>query len=74
MLLASPTALLSSENVINETISEITASTSECGSSRRGRDHTGTELGYTEAQNYEVLEDFSDSFVRWVTYGEAICH
>ncbi|KAG6431623.1 hypothetical protein SASPL_109702 [Salvia splendens] len=74
MLLASPTAVLSSENVINETISEITPSTSECGSSRRGRDHTGTELGYTEAQNYEVLEDFSDSFVRWVTYGEAICH
>ncbi|KAL1547867.1 phosphoinositide phosphatase SAC4-like [Salvia divinorum] len=74
MLLASPTAVLSSENVINETISEITPSTSECGSSRRGRDHTGTELGYSEANNYEVLEDFSDSFVRWVTYGEAICH
>ncbi|XP_042002393.1 phosphoinositide phosphatase SAC4-like isoform X1 [Salvia splendens] len=74
MLIVSPTAMLSSENVMNGTISEIVPSTSECGSSRRGRDETGTELGYGEAHNYEVLEEFSDSFVHWVTYGEAICH
>lgn len=40
----------------------------------QGRDHTGTDFGYGEAQNHKVLEDFSDSFVRWVTYGETICH
>ncbi|KAH6817270.1 Phosphoinositide phosphatase family protein [Perilla frutescens var. frutescens] len=62
MLTISPTAILSSENVINETASETTPSTSECGSSRRGRDPTGTDLGYGEAHNYEVLEEFSDSF------------
>lgn len=34
----------------------------------------GTDVGYGETRDSEVLEDFSDSFVRWVTYGEAICH
>lgn len=35
MLTVSPTAMFSSENVVNETASETTLSTSECGSSRR---------------------------------------
>ncbi|KAK6147581.1 hypothetical protein DH2020_018493 [Rehmannia glutinosa] len=69
MLTASPTVMLSSDNVVNELIGETTPSTSECESSTRGREPTGTDLGYGE-----VLEDYSDSFVNWVTYGETLCH
>ncbi|KAL6575305.1 hypothetical protein OROMI_012590 [Orobanche minor] len=65
---------LSEEIFVNELNEETTPSTSECGSSTRGREATGTDLGHGEFHNYEVLEDFSDSFVRWVTYGETICH
>ncbi|XP_047940522.1 phosphoinositide phosphatase SAC4-like isoform X3 [Salvia hispanica] len=50
MLIVSPTAVLSSENVMNGKISEIAPSTSECGSSRKGRDEAGTELGYDSYQ------------------------
>ncbi|PIN13540.1 hypothetical protein CDL12_13837 [Handroanthus impetiginosus] len=74
MLTTSPTALLSAENVVNEIVGETTPSISECGSSMRRREYTGTDLSYDEAHNYEALEDFSDSFVRWVTYGETLCH
>ncbi|KAL3830075.1 hypothetical protein ACJIZ3_018877 [Penstemon smallii] len=73
LLLASP-AVMSSENVVNEMVGETTPSTSEFGSSMRGREHTGTDLYYGDAHNYEVLEEFSDSFVNWVTHGEALCH
>ncbi|KAG6414276.1 hypothetical protein SASPL_126994 [Salvia splendens] len=66
MLIVSPTAVLSSENVMNGTTSEIVPSTSECGSSKKGRVEAGTELGYGEAHSYEVLEEFSNSFVRWL--------
>ncbi|KAI3443507.1 hypothetical protein Pfo_000172 [Paulownia fortunei] len=58
MMTVSPTAILSSENVVNELVGETTPSTSECGSSTRGREHTGTDLGYGEAHNYEVLEEY----------------
>lgn len=34
---------------------------------------TGTELSCDEGLNQEVLDDFSDSFVRWVTQGETLC-
>ncbi|PIN11591.1 putative phosphoinositide phosphatase [Handroanthus impetiginosus] len=74
LLTVSPTAVLSSENVANELLGETTPSTSECGSSTRGRQHTGTDLGYGEGHHDKVLEEFSDRFVRWVTFGEALCH
>ncbi|KAI3447255.1 hypothetical protein Pfo_003920 [Paulownia fortunei] len=74
MLTASPIAILSSENVDNEMVGETTPSTSECESSTRGREQTGTDLCYDKAHNYEVFEEFSDSFVRWVTNGETLCH
>ncbi|GFY98575.1 phosphoinositide phosphatase family protein [Actinidia rufa] len=74
MLTNSPTVGLSSENVING-ITEMTApSTSDYGSSMKGREHTGTDLSYDDSTEFEVLEEFSDSFVRWVTYGETLCH
>ncbi|KAK4396800.1 Phosphoinositide phosphatase SAC4 [Sesamum angolense] len=65
LLTVSPTAMLSSENVVNELVGETTPSTSECGSSMREMENTGTDICYGEIRNYEVLEDFSDSFVRW---------
>ncbi|XP_059633273.1 phosphoinositide phosphatase SAC4-like isoform X2 [Cornus florida] len=70
----SPIAGLSSENVINGVVGDMTPSTSECGSSIKGREQTAMELSYDETQCLEVLEEFSDSFVRWVTYGETLCH
>ncbi|KAK4428775.1 Phosphoinositide phosphatase SAC4 [Sesamum alatum] len=65
LLTVSPTAMLSSENVVNELVGETTPSTSECGSSMREMENTGTDICYGEIRDYEVLEDFSDSFVRW---------
>ncbi|KAI5674152.1 hypothetical protein M9H77_14516 [Catharanthus roseus] len=69
----SPIGGLSSENVINEIVGETTPSTSDCGSSK-GRNQTGTDLSYDESYNCEVLEEFPDSFVQWVSYGETLCH
>ncbi|CAK9179659.1 unnamed protein product, partial [Ilex paraguariensis] len=74
MLTNSPIAGLSSDNVINDPVEETTPSTSEYGSCMKVREQTGTELSYDDAQNYEVPGEFSDSFVRWVTFGETICH
>ncbi|XP_022888769.1 phosphoinositide phosphatase SAC4-like isoform X2 [Olea europaea var. sylvestris] len=73
MLTASPIAMLSSENIANEIVGDTTPSTSECGSSTRGRP-TGNDLAYDEGHNYEVLEEYSDSFVHWVNYGETLSH
>ncbi|KAA8523369.1 hypothetical protein F0562_009792 [Nyssa sinensis] len=70
----SPIALLSSENVDNGIIGESIPSTSEYGSSIRGREQTATELSFDDSQYSEVLEEFSDSFVSWVTNGETLCH
>ncbi|XP_044463906.1 phosphoinositide phosphatase SAC3-like isoform X2 [Mangifera indica] len=76
MLTSSPIAGLSLENVVNGVIGDSTPSTSECGSSIKGREQTGTEieLCYVDAEDSNVLEDYSDSFVHWVTYGETLCH
>ncbi|CAA3013965.1 phosphoinositide phosphatase SAC3-like isoform X1 [Olea europaea subsp. europaea] len=74
MLTVSPIAMLSSENFANEITGDTTPSTSECGTSTRGREPTCTDLLYVEGHNYEVLEEFSDGFVRWVNYGETLCH
>uniref|UniRef100_A0A5B6ZY46 Putative phosphoinositide phosphatase SAC3 n=1 Tax=Davidia involucrata TaxID=16924 RepID=A0A5B6ZY46_DAVIN len=74
LLTNSPIAGLSLENVVNGIVGESIPSTSENGSSIRGREQTATELSYDDAQYSEVLEEFSDSFVRWVTYGETLYH
>ncbi|KAG8376273.1 hypothetical protein BUALT_Bualt09G0046100 [Buddleja alternifolia] len=68
MLIASPITGLSSENFVNEPVGETTPSRSECESSTRGREQNITD------SSYKVSEEFSDSFVRWVTHGEALCH
>ncbi|KAF3970972.1 hypothetical protein CMV_005378 [Castanea mollissima] len=59
MFTNSPPAGLSSENVVNGVMGETTPSTSEYGYSMK---------------NSEVLEDYSDCFVRWVDQGETLCH
>ncbi|KAL6507113.1 hypothetical protein OROHE_022012 [Orobanche hederae] len=69
MLTAAPVADMSSENVL---IKDQTPSTSECESSTRGMEQTG--MCYDEVGNSEVFDEFSDSFVRWVTNGETLCH
>ncbi|KAI8016918.1 Phosphoinositide phosphatase SAC4 [Camellia lanceoleosa] len=73
MLISSPIAGVSSENVINGIMGDMTPSTSENGSSMKEREQTGTELSYDDAQNFEGLQEFSANFVRWVTYGETLC-
>lgn len=69
----SSVATLSTENLVNELVGETTPSTSGYGSSMKGREMTGTELSCDDSQNQEVLDEFSDSFVRWVTQGETLC-
>ncbi|KAF3439741.1 hypothetical protein FNV43_RR18019 [Rhamnella rubrinervis] len=76
LLTNSPFEGLSSESVINGNgiMGESTPSTSEYGSSSMKREQTATELSYGTEQSSKVPEEFSDSFVQWVTYGEALCH
>ncbi|KAL6585678.1 hypothetical protein OROMI_002322 [Orobanche minor] len=69
MLTAAHVAVMSSENVL---IKDQTTSTSECESSTRGMEQTG--MCYDEVGNSEVFDEFPDSFVRWVTNGETLCH
>ncbi|KDP33975.1 hypothetical protein JCGZ_07546 [Jatropha curcas] len=70
----SPSTGLSSDNVVNGIMCETTSSTSEFGSSVKIRQQTGTELSYGTPQNTHILEEYSDSFVQWVNYGETLCH
>ncbi|KAF8025929.1 hypothetical protein BT93_F2684 [Corymbia citriodora subsp. variegata] len=69
-LTSSSVAGLSSENVMYG----IGATPSTSDSSMKGREHAATELSYHNSHNSDVLEEFSDGFVQWVTYGEALCH
>lgn len=41
---------------------------------RREQSEAGIELPYEDRQSSNVPEEFSDSFVRWVNYGETLCH
>ncbi|KAG4141530.1 hypothetical protein ERO13_D06G079300v2 [Gossypium hirsutum] len=52
---------LSSENVVNGILGETTPSTSEYGSSMKGMHQTG-------------MEEFPESFVQWVNYGQMLSH
>ncbi|KAG4929515.1 hypothetical protein JHK82_046577 [Glycine max] len=71
----SPIAGVSSENVINGMmVGEATASTSDWGaSSLKGREQTESELSYDDARS-NTPEEFPDTFVNWVTYGQTLCH
>ncbi|KMT03423.1 hypothetical protein BVRB_8g191080 [Beta vulgaris subsp. vulgaris] len=73
MSTSSPFAGLSSDNVMNGMMGETTSSSSQYGSGMKLREHTEGELSYGKA-NGSVLEDYSESFVNWVTSGEALCH
>ncbi|XP_052183932.1 phosphoinositide phosphatase SAC4-like isoform X2 [Diospyros lotus] len=69
MLLNSPVE--SSGNVIIGMIGETMPCTSGNGSSMKGVVRAATDPSYNDAQS---AEEFSDSFLRWVTYGETLCH
>ncbi|KAK7388311.1 hypothetical protein VNO78_23125 [Psophocarpus tetragonolobus] len=71
----SPIAGVSSENVVNEImVGETAASTSDWGaSSLKGREQSESELSYSTARS-NTPEEFPDTFVQWVTYGQTLCH
>ncbi|KAL2586995.1 hypothetical protein AAZV13_13G086700 [Glycine max] len=74
----SPIAGVSSENVVNGImVGEATASTSDWGASSlkysQGREQTESELSYGDARS-NTPEEFPDTFVNWVTYGQTLCH
>ncbi|GAB2267516.1 hypothetical protein Dimus_002496 [Dionaea muscipula] len=75
-LTISSIAGLSSENVMNGLVGVTPPSSSGYGStsSMKAREQTETtDISYDDVSN-SVLEEFSDSFVRWVIYGETLCH
>ncbi|KAK7291771.1 hypothetical protein RIF29_07180 [Crotalaria pallida] len=71
----SPIPGLSSENIVSGVIvGETTPSTSDIGgSSQKGREPTEPEISYENARS-DVPEDFPDTFVQWVNYGQTLCH
>ncbi|RAL43670.1 hypothetical protein DM860_017526 [Cuscuta australis] len=73
MYTASPIAGASSDNVANVIVGDMP---SEGEHSTKGKMCYGDEVGvdYKDAHTHKVLEEFSDSFVGWVTYGETLCH
>ncbi|KAK6914636.1 SAC domain, partial [Dillenia turbinata] len=62
-LINSPTSGLSSENVLNGLAADMTRSAS--GSSSKGREQAGTPSAYTCLQSYDIIDEFTDSFVEW---------
>ncbi|OVA08299.1 Synaptojanin [Macleaya cordata] len=73
-LINSPVTGMSAENVVNGITVETTPTPSESGSSIKGRARTGEGLSCDTTHNFNVLNEFSDSFVNWVAYGETLCH
>ncbi|KAK9705737.1 hypothetical protein RND81_07G078100 [Saponaria officinalis] len=73
MFTSSSIAGLSSDNVMSGMLAETTPSSSQCGFGMKRRDQADSELSYDRANN-SLLEDYPDSFVRWVTSGETLCH
>ncbi|KAL9268510.1 Phosphoinositide phosphatase SAC3-like protein [Drosera capensis] len=64
---------LSSVDVINGLAGETPPSSSAYDSGMKVRDQTGTGLSYDGVAD-SMLEEFSDSFVRWVNQGETLCY
>ncbi|XVE88570.1 hypothetical protein DITRI_Ditri19aG0079800 [Diplodiscus trichospermus] len=58
---------LSSENIVAEFKIDMTTSPSESGSSIKGGDRTASEV-----TSDGIPEEFSESFVNWVTHGEML--
>ncbi|THU57648.1 hypothetical protein C4D60_Mb03t05740 [Musa balbisiana] len=71
--LNSPLENLSTENV-NGINAEATPPLSENGSGIKGKQTLEKEMTYDPLRNYDTLGEFSDSFIRWVNYGETLCH
>ncbi|KAJ8500758.1 hypothetical protein OPV22_011310 [Ensete ventricosum] len=71
--LNSPLENLSTENV-NGINAEATLPLSENGSGMKGKQTLEKEMTYDPLLNYDTLGEFSDSFIRWVNYGESLCH
>ncbi|KNA09861.1 hypothetical protein SOVF_149670 [Spinacia oleracea] len=72
MSMYSPLTGLSLDNVMNGVTGETTPSSSQYGSSMKTREQTEGELSCAQV-NDSVLEEFSESFVRWVVSGETLC-
>ncbi|XP_042507618.1 phosphoinositide phosphatase SAC2-like isoform X1 [Macadamia integrifolia] len=72
-LINSPITGLSSENVVDGITMETTPPQSEYGSSMKGRAQTEADLSYDAGQGSDGGE-YSDRFVRWVTFGDTLCH
>ncbi|XP_058756818.1 phosphoinositide phosphatase SAC3-like isoform X2 [Vicia villosa] len=72
---SSPVAELSSENVVNGVVvGETAASTSDwASSSLKGSEASESEASYRDAQTNNP-DEFPDTFVEWVTYGQTLCH
>ncbi|CAM8974575.1 unnamed protein product [Rhodiola kirilowii] len=70
----SPLAGMSSENVVSGIMGEATTSTSGYKSSFKAAEQSGTDISYESAHNPDVLEEYPDSFVQWVNFGETLCH
>uniref|UniRef100_A0A7N0VBV2 SAC domain-containing protein n=1 Tax=Kalanchoe fedtschenkoi TaxID=63787 RepID=A0A7N0VBV2_KALFE len=65
---------ISSENAGSGIMGEATPSSSGYKTSFKGTEQSGTDLSYGSVHNPDVLEEFPDSFVQWVNYGETLCH
>ncbi|XP_038985385.1 phosphoinositide phosphatase SAC3-like [Phoenix dactylifera] len=70
----SPSENLSTENVINGIATETTPPLSENGTGIKRKQTTEVQMVNEAAQNSDVLHEYSDSFVRWVIQGDALCH
>ncbi|CAO2841635.1 unnamed protein product [Amaranthus hypochondriacus] len=64
---------LSSDNVMNGVMGETTPSSSQYGPGMKGRENTEGELPCGKP-NDSLLDEFSESFIQWVTSGETLCH
>ncbi|MED6136566.1 hypothetical protein PIB30_057243 [Stylosanthes scabra] len=63
-----------SKNVGNGiTGGDATPSTSDLGSSNKGREPSGSDSSHNDTRS-KILEEFPDSFVHWVTHGQTLCH
>ncbi|KAF3647470.1 hypothetical protein FXO38_18639 [Capsicum annuum] len=82
LFMNSPIGGPSSENVVSDIVGERTPVSSEGGCSMnvgisvtsQGTENAGAEASYSDAQSCVVVEELSDSFARWVNFGETLCH
>uniref|UniRef100_A0A7N0RGD1 SAC domain-containing protein n=1 Tax=Kalanchoe fedtschenkoi TaxID=63787 RepID=A0A7N0RGD1_KALFE len=65
----------SSNNVLSGLKSESTAGSSEAGSGLKiGGEHFQAEIALSSPLPGDTPSEFSDNFVRWVTYGDSLFH